>query len=155
MNLVRSFRPTVTVLALLLTLASCGQQSSAQAQPDRCDNCGMRIDPHSGWRAGGVSNTGQQVAFDTPKCLFRYHHQHGGVGQPWAIEYYSQERRPARHLFYVLGTDLSGPMGRDLVPVEGREAALRLKRDHHGEQVLAFDEVSLEIVDGLFRPSSR
>jgi nitrous oxide reductase accessory protein NosL len=141
--------------ALAAALASCSGDGAAQSQPSRCDNCGMRIDPASGWRAGGVSNTGEAVAFDTPKCMFRYHHQHGGVGRPWAIEYYSQERRPAADLFYVLGTDLEGPMGRDLVPVEGREAAQRLMRDHHGERVLAFDEVSLEVIGALFRPSPR
>ncbi len=155
MNLPRWIRATLFALALSSALASCAEEGSAQAHPTRCDTCGMRIDRESGWRAGGVSNTGQEVAFDTPKCMFRYHRQHGGVGQPWVIEYYSQERRPASHLFYVLGTDLEGPMGRDLVPVEGHDAAQRLMRDHHGTRVLAFDEVSLEVIDSLFRPSHR
>ena len=67
-------------------------------------------------------------------------------------EYYSQERRSARTLFYVLGSDLEGPMGRDLVPVAGRDEAERFRREHHGERVLAFDEVTSDIVEDLFRP---
>lgn len=154
MNVPRWMSRAALALTLATALASCGNEGSAQA-PSRCDNCGMRIDPQSGWRAGGQSETGETVAFDTPKCMFRYYHQHGGVGRPWAIEYYSQEQRPARDLFYVLGTDLEGPMGRDLVPVAGHDAAQRLMRDHHGERVLAFDEVSSEIVESLFRPRAR
>jgi nitrous oxide reductase accessory protein NosL len=67
------------------------------------------------------------------------------------IEYYSQARRPARDLFFVIGTDLEGPMGRDLVPVAGREAADRLLREHHGERVLSFDEVTRSVAASLFR----
>lgn len=141
------------LFAVTLPLAACGTEGNAEAQ-QRCELCGMRIDPRSGWRAGGRSASGE-VLFDTPKCLFRYHLREGGVREPWAIEYYSQERRPARELFYVIGTDLTGPMGRDLVPVSGREAADRLMREHHGERVLAFGEVTAAIVDDLFRPRVR
>ena len=140
------------VFALAVSLIGCGEEGTAEAQ-QRCELCGMRIDASSGWRAGARSADGER-RFDTPKCLFRYHHQHG-AREPWVIEYYSQERRPARDLFYVIGTDLEGPMGRDLVPVAGREAAERLMREHHGTRVLAFGEVTEAIVDDLFRPSRR
>ena len=55
-------------------------------------------------------------------------------------------------LFYVIGSDLESPMGRDLVPVRGREEAERLRDDHHGEAVLSYDEVTSEVVEGLFTP---
>lgn len=132
--------------ALLIT--ACGGESEAQ---DRCDLCGMRVGADSGWRAGGESAEGAPLAFDTPKCLFRRHHERGEVRDAWVIEYYSQQRRPARELFFVIGSDLEGPMGRDLVPVAGREAAERLMRDHHGQRVLAFDEVTREVTAALFR----
>lgn len=137
-------------LTLAIVLGACAEQGSAEAQR-RCDVCGMRIDSSSGWRAGGRSSSGE-LRFDTPKCLFRHLHREGGVRDPWVIEYYAQERRPARELFYVTGTDLEGPMGRDLVPVAGREAAERLMREHHGDRVLAFGEVTEAIVESLFRP---
>lgn len=144
----------VIALALSVALSGCGQESTAEAQ-QRCDLCGMRIDSRSGWRAGGRSASGEELRFDTPKCMFRQHHERGGVRDAWVIEYYSQERRPARDLFFVVGSDLEGPMGRDLVPVEGRENAERLMREHHGERVLAFAEVTEAIVDDLFRPRVR
>lgn len=137
------------VLAALALLATaCGSDEASEAEATvRCDTCGMIVSPESGWRAGG-----EGLAFDAPKCLFRYRHREGEVPGAWVIEYYSQERRPAREMRYVIGSDLESPMGRDLVPVEGREAAERLKADHGGERVLTFDEVSEDVVEGLFRP---
>lgn len=135
------------------SVAGCGGESTAEAQ-QRCDLCGMRVDPSSGWRAGARDASGQALAFDAPKCLFRRHFERGAVSEPWVIEYYSQARRPARDLFFVIGTDLHGPMGRDLVPVAGREAADRLSREHHGERVLSFDEVTRDVVGTLFRRGS-
>jgi len=129
-------------LALALLVAACGSSES----PPRCDTCGMQIVADDGWRAGA-----EGLAFDAPKCLFRHRHRHGALTEPWVIEYYGQTRRPAGEMLYVTGTDLQSPMGRDLVPVEGREAAERMQRDHGGDAILEYDEVSEELVEGLFR----
>ncbi|MCZ7682369.1 MAG: hypothetical protein M5U28_27685 [Sandaracinaceae bacterium] len=56
------------LFAVTLPLAACGTEGNAEAQ-QRCELCGMRIDPRSGWRAGGRGASGE-VLFDTPKCLF-------------------------------------------------------------------------------------
>lgn len=144
----RTFRLSIALLMLLAF--ACESEGTAQT-PARCDLCGMRVEPDSGWRAGGKDERGKELAFDAPKCLFRRHHERGAVRDAWVIEYYSQERRPARELLYVIGTDLQGPMGRDLVPVAGREAAERMKRDHHGERILTYEEITPEVAASLFR----
>lgn len=139
-------------LLTALTAAGCGDDSdsepgsSSSNESARCDTCGMIIAPDDGWRAGAAG-----LVFDSPKCMFRHAHRHGALEQPWVIEYYSQERRDAREMLYVTGTDLESPMGVDLVPVEGAEAAERLRTDHGGERVLAFDAVDAELVEALFR----
>ena len=140
-------------IALAITaamLSACG--SSEDAGPERCDLCGMIVDESSGWRAGGTAADGSTLVFDAPKCLMRYAHTRGEVRGGWVIEYYTQERRPARELFFVIGSDLESPMGRDLIPVDGREAAERFRTDHHGEAVLSYDAVSAQVVEGLFTP---
>jgi len=152
----RGLLPGALLLALLLAAgaASCGGEDppSAAPPPARCQTCGMRVEPGSGWRAGGRGAGGAELRFDSPKCMFRHAHEAGPLTAPWVIEYYSQERRGARGLRYVLGSDLSGPMGPDLVPVEGEEAAERFRADHHADRVLSFDEVTAPVVDALFHP---
>lgn len=133
----------------LLLLAACGESSEQTA---RCATCGMIVAPESGWRAGGTSASGEELVFDAPKCLFRHRHERGEVSDAWVIEYYAQERRPAAEMRYVIGSDLESPMGRDLVPIEGEEAAERFMADHHGEGVLTYAQVSADVVSALFEP---
>mgnify|MGYP006282792987 CR=1 FL=1 len=140
------FTVCLVVAALTVLHAACGSDE-AERESVRCDTCGMVVEPDSRWRAGG-----EGLAFDTPKCLFRHRHRDGEMPGAWVIEYYSQERRPARGMLYVIGSDLEGPMGRDLVPVEGREAARRFLEDHTGDRILSFDEVTRDVVEALFQP---
>lgn len=138
-----------TFLALLASLlaASCGRgPTEAEAEAVRCATCGMVVASDSGWRAGTATSM-----FDSPKCLLRSVLRGGNAADAWVIEYYSQERRPAREMLYVTGSDLESPMGRDLVPVDGRDAAERLRADHGGERVLAWDQIDAELVEALFR----
>src|SRR5690606_10023424 len=88
----RTLASFTLALALALALGTAGgAEREAEAQA-RCALCGMRVDPESGWRAGGRTARGE-VLFDSPKCMFRLHHREG-VRDAWVIEYYSQERRP-------------------------------------------------------------
>lgn len=144
--------PLVLMTLVLMTpaLAACGGREQA-----RCDTCGMIVSPDSGWRAGAHSASGDDLSFDSPKCLFRHALAHESITDAWVIEYYSQERRPAGDLLYVLGSDLESPMGRDLVPVEGREAADRIIEDHplpdhEGERILRHSEVDSAVIEALF-----
>lgn len=144
-------RHPVRLSLFLLALAACGGEDAA-APTTRCDLCGMVVAEDSGWRAGGTGADGEALAFDTPKCLFRHRHERGEVNEPWVIEYDSQTRRPAAELVYVLGSDVEGPMGRDLVPLASRARATGFSADHAGDDVLAFDEVTAEVVGALFQP---
>ena len=63
-------------------------------------------------------------------------------------EYYTQAERPAEALLYVRGSDLMSPMGADLVPIEGREAAEGFARDHGGE-VLTRGQVTSAVLSAL------
>lgn len=140
---------------VVLLLSACNSQdahASAQAAA-RCANCGMRVPPDSAWRAGLTSRGGEALSFDAPKCMFRVLHGERGQGarEPWIIEYDSREQRPARSVVYVIGSDVEGPMGRDVIPIANRERAERFLRDHHGTRILTFDEVTTQVVDSLFR----
>jgi len=143
------------VMVVWLALAACAGPDPATAQAAaRCAHCGMRVDPSSSWRSGATATDGATLAFDAPKCMIRFVRSDRGRGarEPWVTEYYSGERRAADTLFYVLGSDVRGPMGEDLVPIEGRERAERFRADHHGERVLAWSEIDQATIDALFRP---
>lgn len=155
------------VLALLTLSLACGSDrheppapaasSAAEAEPadERCAECGMlvNIDPRwmTGWRDAPLDDgTTGPKRFDTPKCMFQHLRRHEtdpARADAWATEYYSQERRPLAELRFVVGSDLIGPMGQDLAPVEPQHVE-RFIADHGGEALTlgAVDAAVLERV---------
>lgn len=153
----RSTHPTLATLAgaalaALVLATACGDGLAALAQPtNRCANCGMNVAGDSGFTTGATTSAGEIVVFDSPKCLFRWLTRPAGAGATaaWVTEYFTRARTPVDDAFYVLGSDITGPMGRDLVPVAPRERA-----DHfaaaHGGRVISRAEITAEVVEGLF-----
>lgn len=142
----------LATLAALLLATACNDAPSALAQPTgRCANCGMHVAADSGFTTGATTAAGADVVFDSPKCLFRWLTSPAGAGASatWVTEYFTRARTPVDDALYVLGSDISGPMGRDLVPVAPRERA-----DHfaasHGGRVITRAEITAEVVEGLF-----
>lgn len=137
------------VLTLFVGILGC-REAVAQ-RGEHCAHCGMSIADDSGFTAGATTSAGAAVYFDSPKCLFRWLGQAAGGGATGAFvtEYFTRARTPIDDALYVLGSDVNGPMGRDLVAVAPRDRA-----DHfassHGGRVLTRSEVTPEIVEGLF-----
>ena len=50
-------------------------------------------------------------------------------------------------LLFVVGTNLVGPMGLDLIPVKGRKAAENLKQDYKGEVIVTLDKITPELIE--------
>jgi nitrous oxide reductase accessory protein NosL len=139
----------------VFTAAACaGGDDEASAQRPtggRCALCGMRVTRGSAFASGANEANGHEVLFDSVKCMFRWLGQHTDARDPWTTEHLSRSERPARDLFYVLGSDIDGPMGADLVAVDTREHAEQIRTSHHGTQILAFAEVTGSVLDELFR----
>jgi copper chaperone NosL len=119
---------------------------------DVCAVCGLSVSRHPEWAAEAVHEDGTQVFFDGPKDLFRYlRHPDHYAGERSKIEaafvtaYYDRVAVPARDALYVLGSDVVGPLGAELVPHRTREDAEEFMVDHQGRRILTYPEVG----DGL------
>jgi copper chaperone NosL len=66
------------------------------------------------------------------------------ISNVYVTEYYSTELMEARKLFFVLGSDVNGPMGAELVPLASEAAAKEFMKDHKGSKILKFSEISAE-----------
>ena len=64
-------------------------------------------------------------------------------------DYYSLNWLSARESFYVIGSDIYGPMGHELIPFKTREAAESFSRDHHGKEIITFDEITPGLIESL------
>lgn len=111
---------------------------------EHCQKCGMLVDDHPRWIAGMVAPSGSVERFCCPRCMFAYWRSPRGNGSQdaWVTEYYTQKRTPVRDVVFVMGSDVTGPMGKSLVPVAGRSAAEQFLKDHHGSRLLTSDEIT-------------
>ena len=64
-------------------------------------------------------------------------------------DYYSLEFIDGRTAFYVEGSDVYGPMGKELVPFGREKDARQFLKDHKGKSLLRFGEITKEVLKGL------
>jgi nitrous oxide reductase accessory protein NosL len=139
---------------LVMALLFCSLNFAALAAPplpgekERCPVCGMFVAPFPQWTAVLELKEGRRFYFDGPKdmfiCLFDLPTYLPGASPDqvtgvYVTEYYSATLHPATEVIFVTGSDVLGPMGQELVPVLGREAAETFRRDHVGKALMRFD----------------
>jgi copper chaperone NosL len=135
-----------------------GEATDAVSDLTRCTVCGMFVAKYPNWLAQiHYADLSQIRFFDGPKdMLVFYFNPERYDGPPreaikniFVKDYYSLKSLSARDAFYVIGSDIYGPMGHELIPFETREAAESFRKDHHGKEILTFDEITPELIESL------
>jgi len=138
-------------------------QKMIQAKPkpaipavtDKCAVCGMFVAKYPGWIAEIIFKDGSAPFFDGPKDLFtcyfninKYVPQKSreDIAVMYVTAYYSGAFIDASKAFYVLGSDITGPMGKELIPCAGMAEAREFMKDHKGNKIFTFKQLS----PGLF-----
>ena len=121
------------LFALALVVACKGAAAA------RCDHCGMKIDPKSPWNAELA--VGDKVEhFDTPRCALSNWIAGKKEGTVRVQDYYDRTMRPATDVEFVVGSDVVGPMGPELVPVDKPRVA-KFEKDHAGARAIAIGDI--------------
>jgi len=140
---------SVSILLFSVSATAAPRPSSLIPGPkDRCPVCGMFVAPYPNWVAVIEFQDGSREFFDGPKDMFIFLFDLGKYrpqSRPAEItgihvtEYYTTRVLSAREVFFVIGSDVRGPMGSELVPVQGRDNAEAFKRDHGGTKIMIFN----------------
>ncbi len=121
---------------------------------DTCPVCGMFVAKYPEWIATVVYKDGHAHHFDGAKDLFKYlfdlpkwapGHRLEDIQHIGVTEYYGLTRIDARGAWYVIGSDVLGPMGHELIPLETEADAKEFLHDHQGRRLLRFDEVTAKL----------
>jgi copper chaperone NosL len=51
-------------------------------------------------------------------------------------------------VFFVTNSDVMGPMGKELIPVRTREAAETFRKEHKGDALFTFEQVTSDMLKG-------
>ncbi len=122
---------------------------------DTCPVCGMFVAKYPNWIATVVWRDGLAVHFDGAKDLFTYVLQLGkyapgrdakDMATITVTEFYDLRSIDARQAFYVVGSDVLGPMGREFIPLATHADATEFLRDHAATGILRFGDISLRVV---------
>ena len=127
------------------------------APDSRCPVCGMFVAKYDVWVTRLEVGTDQFVDFDGVKDLMAYYFQPGAFGgkpgdqkgRIWVKDYYSLKWLDGRQAIFVTGSDVHGPMGHELIPFSTRAGAEAFLADHQGRRILAFTEITAELVEEL------
>ncbi len=126
---------------------------------DRCPVCGMFPARYHEWLATIAFRDGTAVHFDGAKDMFKFWldmkkydtkgRTREDVKDIGVTGYYATEMIDARKALYVIGSDVLGPMGHELVPHPDLYDAREFMKDHHGKAIVRFHEVDMKMLRGL------
>jgi len=151
----------LTLFAPLLSAPPACAEGPAVAKPspkDKCPVCGMFVAKYPDWIATLRFKDGTYRYFDGPKDLFKFlldlKQYAPGKGQSdvdrfFVNDYYAVRPIDGREAFYVLGGDVYGPMGKELIPFEKETEAREFLKDHGGKSILRYQEVTSAVLKQL------
>jgi nitrous oxide reductase accessory protein NosL len=154
---------------LALALAAWVGLAAAQAVPkpgprDTCPVCGMLVSKYPNWVSTVVYKDGHAHHFDGAKDMFKFWHdpekyarghRREDIAALWVTDFYDLKPIDAKKAYYVVGSDVYGPMGHEFVPLATRADAEDFLKDHKGKRILGFAEVTPAVAsavdDGAFK----
>ncbi|MEA2073228.1 MAG: nitrous oxide reductase accessory protein NosL [Campylobacterota bacterium] len=119
---------------------------------DKCQVCGMHTHHYPTWVTRIKYPKGETYNFDGAKCMFKFYFNNvEGITEVLVQDYYTLETLEARDSYFVVGSDVYGPMGHELIAFKDEKSAKTFSLEHKGKEVLFFDEITEYMVRSLGR----
>ena len=151
---------TVALLAGLLAGSEWAHAQPAPAKPtakDKCPVCGMFVSKYPDFLAQISFQDGSTAFFDGAKDLFKFYlklpkcppgQNSAAIIAVYVADYYSLSPIDGRLAYFVVGSDVYGPMGKELIAFERESDAKGFMKDHQGKSLLRFEQVTTAILKG-------
>lgn len=158
-----NWRKRILRLTILLTLTnlSFAQDKIIPIQKtDRCPVCGMFVHKYPKWVAQIYFMDGSTFFYDGAKDMFKHIFETAKytpgksaehIQQILVTDYYEVELIDAKTAYFVIGSDVLGPMGHELLPFKEEDAAKEFMADHEGKSIVRFPDVNLKLIESLDR----
>lgn len=128
------------------------------AAKDKCPVCGMFVANYPDWVVIVTFKDSTSLYFDGAKDFFIYYYNmkkytpgrdQDSISAVTVKDYYTLKPLDARKTSFVIGSDVYGPMGKELVPFEKTAAAITFLKDHGGKKILRFKDINPSILRSL------
>jgi len=148
----------LTLLVAFWAPFALAQNPPKPGPKDLCPICGMLVSKYPNWVAVVTWKDGHSHFFDGAKDMFKFlndlskfapGHSKEDIAGIYVTDFYNLERIDARTAVFVVGSDVLGPMGHELVPLANKADAEDFLKDHKGKKALVFDRVTADILPGI------
>lgn len=154
-----SIRHAVIFCFFLLVFPATSQSSPVvTGKSDKCPVCGMFVGKYQDFLAQIIFTDGSHALFDGSKDLFKYYFDLkrynptkalADIAHIYVTDYYGVTVIDGRTAWFVIGSDVFGPMGRELIPFAKESEAREFMKDHAGKKVIPFTEVTPQVLKEL------
>lgn len=160
MKLIRHLT-TLVLLCLALSFPAAfaaPPTTPAPAAKDKCPVCGMFVSKYPDWVATVTFKDSTTFFFDGAKDFFTWYHNmqkytptknQADISTITVNDYYTLKQVDAKKASFVIGSDVYGPMGKELVPFGKLADAHAFLKDHKGKMVLRFSDVTPRVLKSM------
>jgi nitrous oxide reductase accessory protein NosL len=127
---------------------------------EKCPVCGMFTYKYPKWAAQIFfkhNDHKHHFSFDGVKDLMKFYFDplkwgdyktslKKDITKILVTDYYTQDGIDGTKAYYVIGSNIYGPMGNELIPFKNKEDAKVFKKDHYGTKIISFDNITKEMV---------
>jgi len=160
----------ILALGLLIGCAASGSKTAGQAsmaasdvqpmviQPGvTCGKCGMYPANYPRWQSQIIFTDGSMTPFDGCKCLFNFmfsmeqydkSHSAQDVKAVFVKDFNTGKWLKASEAHFVVGSDMMGPMGKELIPFADQAASMKFNNEHGGS-MMNYAEITPEVMKSL------
>ncbi len=122
----------------------------------KCPVCGMFVYKYPKW-AAHMRVDGKDYYFDGVKDMMKFFIFDGDfpydrkkIEKMEVSDFYTLDAIDAKKAFYVIGSNVYGPMGNELIPFKNKKEALNFIKDHGGK-IVKFSDIDDKLVISLDR----
>jgi len=116
-----------------------------------CPICNMKLEGSTLGPAAVVFKDGKVIGFDGTGDMFRYvldPAKHGfdpaNIKLLFVTEHGTKNFVDAKAALYVVGSDVAGDMGPEVVPFAKKEEAEKFLADHHGKTIATYVQITTD-----------
>ena len=149
------------IAAVLLTATA---SLAAEVKPstpvagDKCPVCGMFVAKYPDFLAEIVFQDGSHAFFDGVKDMMKYYFdlpkygpakKQGDIAAIFVNDYYSLTPTDGLTAYYIEGSNVYGPMGKELIPFKAEAEAKDFMKDHAGKFLYRFNDITPKVLKPL------
>ena len=157
----RKGMPFLIIFFLVAVSFAAGPQDSTPSRKDKCPVCRMFVSMFPDWNARIEFKDSAYATFDGAKCMFKYYLNIKKYNPPKdkkevtiisVKDYYSKTSIDALQAFFVIWSDVYGPMGHEPIPFEKEADSKKFLKEHKGKKILRFKDINPNVIMSLDHP---